>query len=324
MSPESRWPGAAELGRLGYGAASIGNLYREVADADADAALSAAWAGGIRYYDTAPHYGLGLSERRLGEFLRSRPRDEFIVSTKVGRVLEPNPDYAGGDDLAFEYAVPNRLVRRFDPSEAGVRRSLEDSLERLGLDRIDIAYLHDPDVYDLDRGLAEGLPALAKLRDEGVVGAIGIGTNSADAAARAVREGDLDLVMIAGRYTLLEQPALAELLPLCEARGVGVVAAAVFNSGLLATASPQADARYDYATVPHEMLARARRLAEACAAEGVELPVAAIQYPLRHPAVRSVVVGSARATSVEQNLARIAEPLPESFWTSLAEQGLLP
>lgn len=314
----------AGLGRLGYGGASIGNLYREVADADAEAALEAAWAGGIRYYDTAPHYGLGLSEQRMGEFLRGRPRDEYLLSTKVGRVLEPNPDFSGGDDLAHEYAVPNRTVRRFDPSEGGVRRSIEDSLERLGLDRIDIAYLHDPDAYDLDRGLAEGLPALAKLREEGVVGAIGIGTNCADAAARAVREGDLDLVMIAGRFTLLEQPALAELLPLCEARGVGVVAAAVFNSGLLATASPEAGARYDYAAVPEEVLARARRLAEACAAEGVELPVAAIQYPLRHPAVRTVVVGSARASSVEQNLARMAEPLPEGFWASLAEQGLIP
>ncbi|MFF2275144.1 aldo/keto reductase [Agromyces sp. NPDC058126] len=324
MSAAASVPGAVGLGRLGFGAASIGNLYREVSDADAEAALGAAWAGGIRYYDTAPHYGLGLSERRLGEFLRSRPRDEYLVSTKVGRVLEPNPDYSGGDDLAFEYAVPNRLVRRFDPSEAGVRRSLEESLERLGLDRVDIAYLHDPDVYDLDRGIAEGLPALAKLRDEGVVGAIGIGTNSADAAARAVREGDLDLVMIAGRYTLLEQPALAELLPLCEERGVGVVAVGVFNSGLLATASPDAGARYDYTAVPPDVLARARRLAEACEAEGVELPVAAIQYPLRHPAVRSVVVGSARATSVEQNLARMGEPLPEAFWTRLAEQGLLP
>lgn len=324
MSGESRSFGAAELGRLGFGAASIGNLYREVADADAEAALAAAWAGGIRYYDTAPHYGLGLSERRLGEFLRARPRDEYLVSTKVGRVLEPNPDDDGGDDLAFEYAVPNRMVRRFDPSEAGVRRSLDDSLARLGLDRVDIAYLHDPDVYDLDRGLAEGLPALAKLRDEGVVGAIGIGTNSAEAAVRAVREGDVDLVMIAGRYTLLEQPALAELLPLCEERGVGVVAVGVFNSGLLATASPDEGARYDYAAVPSDVLARARRLAEACAAEGVELPVAAIQYPLRHPAVRSVVVGSARASSVEQNLARIAEPLPEGFWARLAEQGLIP
>ena len=220
--------------------------------------------------------------------------------------------------------MPNELVRRFDPSEAGVRRSIEDSLERLGLDRIDIAYLHDPDVYDLDRGLAEGLPALARLRDEGVVGAIGIGTNDADAAARAVREGDLDLVMIAGRYTLLEQPALDDLLPLCEARGVGVVAAAPYNSGLLATDEPGAGAHYDYGDVPDDVLRRARELAEACRRHGVSLPVAAIRYPLRHPAVRTVVVGSARATSVRENLERAATNVPEPVWAALPRRGADP
>lgn len=315
---------AAAIGPVGFGAAPIGNLYREVSDADAAAALDAAWESGIRYYDTAPHYGLGLSERRLGTFLRERPRDEAVVSTKVGRVLEPNPAFAGGDDLAHGFAVPDDLVRRFDPSEAGIRRSIEDSQKRLGLDRIDIAYLHDPDVYDLDRGLAEGLPALARLRDEGVVGAIGIGTNDAAAAARAVREGDLDLVMIAGRYTLLEQPALDELLPLCAERGVGVVAAAPYNSGLLATDEPAADARYNYGEAPGDMLDRARELAAACRRHGVSLPAAAIQYPLRHPAVRSVVVGSARASSVRQNAERAATRIPEELWSALHDDGLIP
>ncbi|GAA1802267.1 aldo/keto reductase [Agromyces neolithicus] len=315
---------AERLGSLGYGAASIGNLYREVSDAQSDAALAAAWDGGIRYFDTAPHYGLGLSERRLGAFLAEKPRDDFVISTKVGRVLDPNPDFSGGDDMAFDFAVPNRTVRRFDPSESGVRRSVEESLERLALDRIDIAFLHDPDAYDLDRGLAEGLPALAKLRDEGVVRAIGIGTNSADAATRAVREGDLDLVMIAGRYTLLEQPALAELLPACEERGVGVVAAAVFNSGLLATSTPGDSGRYNYRAVPAGVLAHAQRLADACRAEGVELPVAALQYPLEHPAVRSVVVGSASSADIAQNIARVGMPLPDGFWSRLRDAGLVP
>jgi D-threo-aldose 1-dehydrogenase len=310
---------AERLGPLGFGAASIGNLYRRVTAEQADAALAAAWDGGIRYFDTAPHYGLGLSEQRLGAFLGAKPRDEYVISTKVGRVLDPNPDFAGGDDLMNDFAVPDSLVRRFDPSEAGVRRSIEDSLERLGLDRIDIAYLHDPDAYDLDRGLGEALPALAKLRDEGVVGAIGIGTNSADAAARAVREGDLDLVMIAGRYTLLEQPALEELLPLCEERGVGVVAAAVFNSGLLATAQPGATPRYNYGAVPAEVLEHAQLLAEACTAEGVELPAAALQFPLRHPTVRAVVVGSARAGDITQNIARVHAVLPPGFWERLRD-----
>jgi len=312
------------LGPLGYGAASVGNLYREVGDDESDAALAAAWDGGIRYFDTAPHYGLGLSERRLGAFLRTRPRSDYLLSTKVGRVLDPNPDFEGGDDLASDFAVPNTTVRRFDPSEAGVRRSIEDSLERLGLDRIDIAFLHDPDAYDLDRGLREGLPALAKLRDEGVVGAIGIGTNSADAAARAVLEGDLDLVMIAGRYTLLEQPALSELLPLCEERGVGVVAAAVFNSGILATDTPGRTSRYNYGDVPPDVLARAERLAEACRAAGVALPAAALQYPLQHPAVRSVVVGSARAADIRQNIERMQASVPEGFWNALRTEGLIP
>ncbi|GAB3162326.1 aldo/keto reductase [Myceligenerans halotolerans] len=316
--------GPGRLGPLGFGAASIGNLYRAVTDAEASAALDAAWESGIRYYDTAPHYGLGLSERRLGAFLREMPRDEVVVSTKVGRVLEPNPGFTGGDDLAHGFAVPDDHVRRFDPSEAGIRRSVSDSQRRLGLERIDIAYLHDPDVYDLDRGLAEGLPALVRLREEGVVGAIGIGVNDAGAAARAVREGDLDLVMIAGRYTLLEQPALDELLPLCVERGVGVVVAAPYNSGVLATDEPARDAHYDYGEVPDDVLRRVRELAAACRRHGVALPAAALRYPLRHSAVRSVVVGSARAESVRQNAERVRATIPDELWSELHDEGLIP
>lgn len=315
---------AERLGRLGYGAAPIGNLYREVSDDATHAALEAAWDGGIRYFDTAPHYGLGLSERRLGDFLATRSRDEFVVSTKVGRVLDPNPAFAGGRDLDDGFDVPDELVRRFDPSEDGVRRSIDESLERLGLDRIDIAFLHDPDVYDLDRGLDEGLPALEKLRSEGIVGAIGVGTNSAEAAVRAVLAGDLDVVMIAGRYTLLEQPALDRLLPLCEQLGVGVIAAAVFNSGLLATDELAANARYDYGDVPPEVLAHAMRLYDVCRAEGVSLPAAALQYPLQHPAVRSVVVGSARERDMVENLSRMHAAIPDSLWARLRDEGLIP
>lgn len=317
-------PRIAELlGPYVFGAAPIGNLGRAVSDEAAQEALAAAWAGGVRSFDTAPHYGLGLSERRLGAFLRDRPRGEFVISTKAGRVLEPNPVYAGGDDLAHGFAVPDDHVRRFDPSEAGIRRSLEQSLERLGLDRVDVLFLHDPDVYDLDRGLAEGLPALARLRDEGVVDAIGVGVNDAAAAARAVREGDLDVVMIAGRYTLLEQPAAEELLPIAEERGVAIVAAAPYNSGLLATDRPAAGASYDYASVPPAVLERARGLAEACREAGWSLPAAAVQFPLRHPAVRAVAVGTARAEAVRENLARLSEPAPEGFWERLAELGLI-
>jgi D-threo-aldose 1-dehydrogenase len=323
---------AGRLGPLGFGAAPIGNLGRVVSDEDARSALEAAWDGGVRYYDTAPHYGLGLSERRLGSFLGTKPRDEFVISTKVGRILEPNPDYreGDGDDPGVEvtqlddgFAVPARLRRRFDPSEAGIRQSLEDSLERLGLDRVDVLFLHDPDVYDLDRGLAEGLPALARLRDEGLVGAVGVGVNDAAVAARAVREGDLDVIMIAGRYTLLEQPAAEELLPLCEERGVAVVAAAPYNSGLLATDTPPTDASYNYATVPPAVLGRARELADACREEGWSLPAAALQYPLRHPAVVAVAVGTARAESVRENLARLHSTAPDGFWQRFTERGLI-
>lgn len=309
---------------LGFGGASIGNLYEAVTDARARDALEAAWDGGIRYYDTAPHYGLGLSERRLGAFLREKPRDEFVLSTKVGRVLEPNPDYAGGRDLAHQFDVPDDHVRRFDPSEAGIRRSLEESLERLGLDRVDILYLHDPDVYDLERGLREGLPALAKLRDEGLARQVGIGVNDAAVAARAVREGDLDLVMIAGRYTLLEQPALEELFPACRERGVRVVAAAVYNSGLLASAIPPEDATYNYEAAPVELIDRARAIARICADHDVELPAAALQFALRDPLVASVVVGTANPESVRQNIARMNAPIPESLWKALAAAGYIP
>ncbi|WP_241246013.1 aldo/keto reductase [Microbacterium sp. 4R-513] len=311
------------FGPLGLGAASIGNLYREVDDARARGALDAAWDGGIRYFDTAPHYGLGLSERRLGDFLRDKPRDDYIVSTKVGRLLEPNPAFAGGRDLAQGFDVPDDVLRRFDASAEGIRRSLEESLERLALDRVDILYLHDPDAYDLEWGLRDGLPALAALRDEGLVEAIGIGVNDSAVATRAVVEGDLDLVMIAGRYTLLEQTAAEDLLPACAARGVRVVAAAPFNSGLLATSGPRADATYNYGEAPAEVIERASAIARVCAAFGVELPAAALQFPLRHPAVTTVVVGTANPASISENIARISAPIPDELWAVLADRGLV-
>jgi D-threo-aldose 1-dehydrogenase len=316
--------GQRQLGPLGLGTAQLGNLHVAVTDEQARAALDAGWDAGIRYFDTAPHYGLGLSERRLGAFLRGRVREDFVVSTKAGRLLVPNPAYAGGRDDEHGFDVPDRLVRRFDPSRDGIRRSLDESLERLGLDRVDILYLHDPDVYDLDRGLREGLPALEGLREEGLVARIGIGVNDAAVAARAVREGDLDLVMIAGRYTLLEQTAAAELLPLCAQRGVEIVAAAVYNSGLLATARPVAGALYDYAAAPAALLERARELADVCARFGVDLPTAALHFPLRAPQVTAVVAGSADPDAVRENAARMAASVPDELWSALAARGLIP
>ncbi|WP_415854900.1 aldo/keto reductase [Sinomonas sp. G460-2] len=311
------------FGPLGFGAAGIGNLYREVSDEQAAATIEAAWAGGIRYFDTAPHYGLGLSERRLGAALRDKPRGEFVVSTKAGRLLEPtaNPDDAP-DDEGFD--VPADLRRVWDPSEQGIRRSLEDSLARLGLDAVDILYLHDPDFYDLEAGITEALPAMQRLREEGLVRAIGVGANSGKALAECVRRADLDLVMLAGRYTLLEQAALHELLPACVERGVGVVNVGVYNSGLLARPHVSDNAHYNYAPAPAEILDRARRLAAACTEFGVELPTAALQFSLRHPAVRTVAVGAASPEQIAQNVARMSEPVPEELWEELLRRGLIP
>lgn len=311
------------FGPLGFGGAGIGNLYRPVDEARALDALDTAWEGGIRYFDTAPHYGLGLSERRLGAFLRDKPRSEYVVSTKVGRLLEPNPAFNGGRDLANGFDVPDELIRHFDASADGIRRSLDESLERLGLDRIDVLYLHDPDMHDLEWGLREGLPALASLRAEGLVDAIGIGVNDSSVATRAVLEADLDLVMIAGRYTLLEQTAEADLLPACHERRVQVVAAAPFNSGLLATSDPGVNATYNYSAASAEIIERAHVLARTCEEFGVELPAAALQFPMRHPLVATVVVGTANPASIAENIARLGAIIPPVLWDTLAERGLV-
>jgi len=318
-------PGRIELGRLGYGAASVGNLYRAVDDETAQRILDAAWDAGIRYYDTAPHYGLGLSERRLGAMLRRRPRDQFVVSTKVGRILVPDPDGASRrDDDLFE--VPADQKRRWDLSEAGLRRSLEDSLVRLGLDSVDVVYLHvvERSGQDVADAVDTGVAALARMRDEGLVRAVGVGTADLTAVERAVRTGAIDLVMLPGRYTLLEAPAQDVVLPLCEEFGVGVVNVAVFNSGLLATPEPSRDSHYEYRPVPADKLARAEELARACRELGVELPTAAVQFGLRHPAVVSVVVGADTPAQIRENAARLRTPVPEELWRTLADRGLLP
>jgi D-threo-aldose 1-dehydrogenase len=302
-----------ELGRLGHGAANVGNLYRAMSDADAWTVLDAAWESGIRYFDTAPHYGLGLSERRLGAFLATKPRGEYVVSTKVGRLLRPSPETAGRLDDANQFAVPASVKRVWDFSADGIRASLEESLERLGLDAVDVLYMHDPDEHDPARDIAGGVPALAALRDEGLVQAVGIGSKSADALVMGARTGGLDLAMVAGRYTLLEQAD--DVVSACRAAGVGIVAAAVFNSGLLST--PQPGGRYEYGTVPAELLERARRIAGVCERHGVTLPEAALQFPLREPAVRSVVVGAASAEQVRENARRMEAEIPEALWDEL-------
>jgi D-threo-aldose 1-dehydrogenase len=313
--------GGLELSALGLGAAQFGNLYRETTEQEAAGAVDAAWAGGIRYFDTAPHYGLGLSERRLGALLRQKPRDEFVLSTKVGRLLVPNP---GGEDQRDDqgFDVPATQIRRWDFSADGVRRSIDESLERLGLDRIDIAYLHDPDDFG-DQAIREAIPALIELREQGVIGAVGAGMNQWELPARFVRETDIDLIMLAGRFTLLEQGALDELLPLAEKGNVGIVVAGVYNSGLLSSPRPAADAKFDYEPAPAELIRRANAIADACERHGVDLPTAALAFVSRHPAVASVVVGARTGAQVRSNLERFETPVPAALWRDLEDEGLV-
>jgi len=311
---------ATSLSELSLGCAQLGNLYREVSDSDAWATVDAAWELGVRYFDTAPHYGLGLSERRLGSALQARPRGDFVVSTKVGRLLEPLATVEGLDDEGF--AVPAAYRRVWDFSRDGIRRSLTESLNRLRLDRVDVVYLHDPDDHVQDV-LDCGFPALAELRSEGAVGAIGAGMNDAAVLARLVHETEMDVVMLAGRYTLLEQDSLDDLLPLCLEREVGVVAAGVFNSGLLANRQPPDDAKHNYQTAPRKLLDRARAISVICERHGTTLPAAAIAFPLAHPAVVSVCVGARNSVQVELNAANYADDVPTELWGELKAEGLL-
>ncbi|MER5380827.1 aldo/keto reductase [Streptomyces sp. NPDC002688] len=307
------------VGGLSFGAAGIGNLFTEVADEQAYEAVDAAWASGIRYFDTAPHYGLGLSERRLGAALRDRPRAAYTVSTKVGRLLEPAD--TGGDDLADGFAVPAAYRRVWDFSADGVRRSLDASLERLGLDRVDVVYLHDPDDH-AEQAFREGYPALEELRSQGVVGAIGAGMNQTEMLTRFVRETDVDVVLCAGRYTFLDHRALTGLLPAAQARGISVVIGGAFNSGLLA--DPGTGATYNYAVAPRELLDRALRLKEIAERHGTTLRAAALALPAAHPAVASVLVGARSADEVRDCVRQSVTPVPLDFWQELRTEGLLP
>ncbi|MFE0444543.1 aldo/keto reductase [Streptomyces sp. PDY-4] len=311
---------AVRVSTLALGSAGIGNLFTPVTDDEAAQAVDTAWEAGVRYFDTAPHYGLGLSERRLGAALRARPRHEYAVSTKVGRILEPVPS-ATGDDLAHGFAVPATHRRRWDFSARGVRRSIEESLGRLGLDRIDIVYLHDPDDH-MEQALEQAYPELERLRAEGAVGAIGAGMNHAGPLARFVRETDIDAVLLAGRYTLLDQSGFAGLLPLAAERGVGVVVGGVLNSGVLA--DPRPGATFDYVPARPDLLARALDIRAVCERHGVPLRAAALHFPLGAPAVTSVLTGARSAAEVRDAAALLGRPVPDALWAELRERGLLP
>jgi D-threo-aldose 1-dehydrogenase len=293
--------------RLVFGGAPIGGLFAAVTEDAALATLEAAWAAGIRAFDTAPHYGVGLSERRLGRYLAGRPREEYVLCTKVGRLLVP----ADGDVEGAEgfYGTP-RLTRVRDYSRDGVLASLEGSLDRLGTGRVDIALIHDPDDHGR-QALDEAYPALAELRDQGVIGAVGVGMNQTEMLEWFLPRADLDCVLVAGRYTLLDTGAGASLLPECARRGVSVLAGGVFNSGVLA-AAPAPGATYDYLPAPPEVIDRARRIGAACARRGIPLGAAALRFTLRHPAVTAAVVGARSPDEVRDDAAYLSEPPPDA------------
>jgi D-threo-aldose 1-dehydrogenase len=301
--------------RLGLGLAPIAGLYAPVPDDQAIATIDRAWEHGVRLFDTAPYYGYGRSERLAGAALARRPRTESVLSTKVGRVI-----VTGEADPADPWAdPPARLTARFDFTAGGVRRSLADSHQRLGTS-VDIAHLHDPDDH-WEQAAGEAHPALAELRAAGAVAAVSAGMNQPGMLTRFVRERTMDCVLVAGRYTLLDQSAGEQLLPECARRGVGVLVGGVFNSGLLA--DPHPGATYDYAPASAGLLARARAIGAVCRRYGVPLRAAALQFPFAHPAVTSVLVGARSPGEVDEAVAALRQPVPGRLWQALRDEGVL-
>lgn len=316
-----------ELTELGFGAAPLGNLYETIPERQAEATLERAWEAGIRYYDTAPLYGYGLSELRVGRLLRGLPREEFVLSTKVGRYFAA----PGKEPVDYgQWAAPLNFRPVYDYSYDGTMRALEQSRLRLGIPRIDIVLIHDVDRRnhgpDYDRRFGEAMagayPALAELRRTGEVRAIGVGVNEADVAARFAREGDFDCVILAGCYSLLRQDGLEECLPLALAKGVSVILAGVLGTGILAE-GPKEGARYNYVPAPPEVIDRVRRIEVLCSAGGVPLPAAALQFATAHPAVVSALAGMVRPEEVDANVSLLHRPIDTVLWQVLKEEGLL-
>jgi D-threo-aldose 1-dehydrogenase len=319
-----------EVSVLGFGGAGLGNLYRELAEDDAIAAVHESFASGVRYFDTAPFYGFGLSELRVGKALRGA-QPPPVISTKVGRKLVPTgpQDAAVGREGYFS-ARPFAPV--FDYGYESVMRSHAESLERLGVARVDILLCHD--IGRLTHGDAHatrisefitgGYRAMHELRAAGTVRAIGLGVNETEVCVELLQHCDLDCILLAGRYTLLEQPAIAELLPLCSARGVSIICGGPFNSGILAAGSRgAARAHYNYAAPPAAVLERVQKLEALCEEFSVPLQAAALQFPLGHPSVASVVAGCANGAEARNCAAMFAKPIPQAFWQSLRGRGLV-
>lgn len=308
-----------QVTRLSLGGAPLGGLFATVADEVAAATVDAAWAHGVRSFDTAPQYGLGRSEERMGRALAAHPRAEYALATKVGRLVV-GPGEGDEENAGHAFADAEDRALRFDLSAGGVRRSLEASLGRLGLDRVDVVHVHDAENH-LDRALAEAFPALIALREEGVIGAVGAGMNFVGALRRIVAEADVDCLLVAGRYTLLDHGPGRVLLDECHARGVAVIAGGVLNSGVLA--APRDDATFDYMPAAPSVLERARMIAAVCARHDVPPTAAALQFPLGHPAVASVLVGARAPEEVEAAARDIAAPVPDALWEELRAEGLL-
>ena len=313
-------------GPIGFGASTLGNLYRRVDDESARATVDAAWGQGLRYFDTAPFYGFGLSERRLGNALRERPRDQFILSTKVGRLLVPGDPV----DERFGFHSPMPFDPVYDYGYDGVMRSVEASLHRLGLGRIDIIYMHDlgrtTHGRDHERYFAQalsgGFRAMEELRDQGVVSAIGLGVNETEICAESLDHADLDTLMIAGRYTLLN-PDGGAFFEECRSRGIGVVAAGVFNSGILAKGTGGSKPHYDYAPASDTVISRVAAIEQCCARHGVPLAAAALQFVLAHPAVTTAVIGTGSADRITRSVALARHSITTAFWNELNAEGVL-
>lgn len=299
-----------EISRLSLGTAAIGGLYTSVSDEDCTETILTAVDNGINFIDTAPHYGKGTSERRIGRALAGRDRSTFVISTKIGRLLVPSTTDI--DDFFMD--ADNTVERKFDFSASGVRQSLEGSLERLGMDSVEVLFIHDPD-ENADAAIIEAYPELDRMRSEGIIKAIGVGMNQCETPTRVIKETDIDMVLIAGRYSLLDQRALIELLPTAVERNVDIIAAGVFNSGILA--NPVKGATYDYVPASDELLAKAVRIREVLDGHQVSLTSAALQFPLRHPAVKSVLVGCRSAAEVKTNIDAFNVPIENKVWDDL-------
>jgi D-threo-aldose 1-dehydrogenase len=316
-----------EVTPFGFGTAPIGNIFREINEETSDAMIQESWEQGVRYYDTAPMYGHGLSELRTGHSLRWKNRDEFVLSSKVGRILKP----ARKADIDYApWTNAGRFTMHFDYSYDGVMRSFEDSLQRLNLEHMDICFIHDIDVFTrgadqpevFEQAMGGAWKALSKLKEEGALKAIGVGVNEWEVCHAALERHDFDCFLLAGRYTLLEQDSLDEFLPLCEERGAAVVVGGGFNSGILATGAKEG-AKYNYAPAPANIIDRVQKIEAVCAEYSVPLPAAALQFVTAHPAIPTFMAGTRTVEQLQQNLAWFSHDIPADFWADLKKKGLL-